>query len=86
MLLETTNTYEATWYLMNGARLKNVVFTKNDNGTLFYKIVVDEIDERFVRYWYQYRPIGNIRVFADTRMELKRKIHEYQNQKSEVSP
>lgn len=78
MLLETTDTYEAAWYLMNGAILKDVKFSKNDDGSLYYVLVISDIPQRFMMYWYQRRPIGNIRYFSDTRRELKRQIHEHQ--------
>lgn len=80
MYLETANTYEASWYLMNGAVLVRIDIDIVENGNYFYKIVLDIREPRFIYYWQKGTPIGNIKHYMITRVQLKRLINERKNQ------
>lgn len=80
MLHRTADTYKAAWLIMNGARLKDVEFI-NQFGVVKYTVVLEVADTRFLTFWNQHRPIGNIRRFAEARLYLKREIYEYKKAK-----
>lgn len=87
MIVKTTDTYEAAWYLMNGGILKSVGLGKlqeNKWSKLGYTTVFKmrlEVESKFVKYWKSYKPMGNIRTFADTRQRLKKKIKKVKRKK-----
>lgn len=65
--------------MMNGAQFEDVIFNRSARtGDMVYTIVLTDVDFKYIQYWNQYRPIGNIRYFSKTRLILKRKIHEKQ--------
>lgn len=80
MLHRTADTYKAAWLMMNGARLKDVEFATYE-GVVKYTLLLEVVETRFLAYWNQHRPIGNIRRFAETRLYLKREIYEYKKAK-----
>jgi len=76
---KTTNTYEAAWYLMNGAKLTGVEFEMTIHG-LQYSLTLEGVSDQYRTYWMQYRPIGNIRRFSLTRIQLKKEIRKYKDE------
>ncbi len=85
MLHKTRDTYKASWLMMNGATVIGVYFEQSSkSGRQKYIISLDVPDPKFLMFWNQYRPVGNIRNFASARIGLKRKI--YDVYKTKVSP
>lgn len=80
--VETSDTYEAAWYLMRGGVLVAVAFGKISENKKArsghiqkYTFTIDKIESQFVRYWKEHRAMGNVREFANARRSLKRKIY-----------
>ena len=82
MTILTTDTYEATWYLMMGGKLTDIAFGKisenkrTKSGYIQkYTLTIEEIDYVFVKRWRNHNAIDNVRKFATMRQGLKRKIY-----------
>lgn len=92
MLHKTFNTYEAAWYILNGGKFVDVEFRRVacKPGQFLTKtiwlITVDLPEEKFAVFWKLNRPIGNIKLFAKTRITLKNEIEKIKCQKSPLSP
>jgi hypothetical protein len=86
--IKTDDTYEASWYILNGGVLKEIEFGrvpeckwKKEGFKTSYILTIVGVEPRFERYWKQFRPIGNIRQFANVRRNLKRKIKKIERRK-----
>ena len=87
MEIKTDNLYEASWYVLMGGTLVEVAFGKIQSNQIHrlgyataYKLTIANVEPRFVRYWREGRPIGNIRQFSEIRIKLKRKIKNAEKQ------
>ncbi len=81
MEIETDDLYEASFYVLNGGTFTGITFGKVQPNmrrkfgfSRKYIITLSGVEERFIRYWKDYRAIGNIRTFSNIRKNLKRKI------------
>lgn len=88
MEIKTADTYEASWYLMNGAVLKEIEFGKIQENkwskkgyTKLYKMILTDVQPRLVDYWKSHRPTGNVRRFSEVRQHLKRKIQKLERKR-----
>jgi hypothetical protein len=86
----TYDTYESTWYVLNGGVIKEVEFKKvqpnhqkKEGHVINYKITIDNIDEKYIQQWKMYQADGNIREFANARKKLKRKIRKVKRKKKD---
>ena len=83
--LSTTNTYEATFYLISGATLDSVSFSRTAENkrqklgyAITYRLYLTNVKEKCIKQWAESRAIVNVRQFADERKKLKRKIAKVQ--------
>jgi hypothetical protein len=88
MIITSDDTYEVSWYVLNGGVVREIAFGKvqpNKRGkkgyTRKYIITVEGVEPRFERYWKVHNPIGNIRTFAEIRQNLKRKIQKLERKR-----
>lgn len=79
--VQTADTYEAAWYLLNGGFVKEIDFRRiapnrasKVGYSTSYVITMSGVKPRFVRYWREHKAWGRIRAFSDARLSLKRKI------------
>ncbi len=86
--IKTSDTYEATWYILNGGTVKEIEFgklrpnyRKKEGFTTVYKITIANVDQRYISQWRAYQADGNIRDFANARRKLKRKIESVKRRK-----
>lgn len=85
--IKTDDTYEASWYILMGGRLVGIAFGKIQPNrasklgyTTAYKLTIGNVHPKFVRYWRDGNPIGNIRAFSGVRHKLKMKIKKAERQ------
>ena len=88
----TYDTYEATWYILNGGIIKNIKFKrlqpnriKKEGFTIVYKITIEGIEQRYIDQWKGHQANGDIRSFANARKKLKRKIEKVKKRESELT-
>lgn len=88
MTITTTDTYEASFYVLMGGRVTEITFGKLQPNmrdkmgfTRTYEMTIDGVEPQFVRYWKEYKAIGNIRTFSNIRQNLKRKIRKLERKR-----
>lgn len=67
----TTNTYEAAYYLLCGAKLHNVEFSLTGGH---YMLVLRGVKPYWRKKWYSWFTTVNVRLYAQKRLELKREV------------
>lgn len=90
--VKTGDVYEASWYVLMGGTLTEIAFGKIQPSrthklgyTTAYKLTIVNVEPRFIKYWRESRPIGNIRQFSQIRIKIKRKIRNAEKQNSKMS-
>ena len=88
MQIKTNDTYEASWYILQGGRVTEIAFGKLQPNkrkkmgfTRMYEITVDNVEPLFINYWKVHNPFGNVRTFSEIRQSLKRKIQKLERQR-----
>ncbi len=86
--IKTSDTYEASFYILNGGTVKEIEFGKlqpnrrrKEGYTVAYKITIANVDQRYIQQWKAYQTDGSIRDFANARRKLKRRIEEVRRRK-----
>lgn len=77
------DTYEATWYLMNGASIVSVaarkVASKKARHGIGYQWIIqmDAVSPEWVKQWREGRATGNLKDYANKRLKLKDRVKDF---------
>lgn len=75
MNLEVNDTYEASFYLMNGGWVEYIKFKRveSKSGYSFHwTIIMSGVSQEDQLNWKNYKAIGNLRDFSNARLKIKK--------------
>lgn len=86
------DTYEASFYILNGGIIKSVEFrkvqpnqVKKEGFLISYKITMGNVEQKYIHQWKTHQAEGNFRDFANARRKLKRKVEKIRKRGSELA-
>ena len=87
-VVKTDDTNEAAFYILCGANLKEISFSRvqpnqwSKRGyTTAYDLTLTGVNQHFIRLWKEHRAMVNVREFSNVRQKLKDKIHRAQKER-----